>query len=91
MPQLNWHIQRNEHLALELSYDLGLDWSHLFCNNTDLTAVTHESVLDLCASWEFAQYRHAVEKLNVSISLPNPTSDNAIDMSIVYWYNKNAF
>ena len=31
----NWHIQWNENLALELSYDLGLGCSPLFSNSTD--------------------------------------------------------
>ena len=84
MSQLNWHIQRNEHLALELSYDLGLGCSPLFSNSTDY---------DSSYPWIRLRFVHLMGvrpvqtycwKTNVSISLPSPTSDNAINMSIEY-------
>ena len=91
MPQLNWHIQWNEHLALELSYDLGLGCSPLFSNSTDY---------DSSYPWIRLRFVHLMGvrpvqtycwKTNVSISLHSPTSDNAMNMSILYWYNTNVF
>ena len=81
----NWHIQWNEHLALELSYDLGLGCSPLFCNSIDY---------DSSYPWIRLRFVHLIGvrpvqtycwKTNVSISLPSPTSDNAMNMSIGYW------
>ena len=78
----NWHIQWNENLALELSYDLGLGCSPLFCNSTDY---------DSSYPWIRLRFVHLMGvrpvqaycwKTNVSISLPSPTSDNAMNMSI---------
>ena len=80
----NWHIQWNENLALELSYDLGLGCSPLFSNSTDY---------DSSYPWIRLRFVHLMGvrpvqtycwKTNVSISLPSPTSDNAINMSIGY-------
>ena len=78
----NWHIQWNEHLALELSYDLGLGCSHLFYISIDY---------DSSYPWIRLTYLHLIGvrpvqaywwKTNVTISLPSPTSDNAMNMSI---------
>ena len=78
----NWHIQWNENLALELSYDLGLGCSHLFYISIDY---------DSSYPWIRLTYLHLIGvrpvqtywgKTNVTISLPSPTSDNAMNMSI---------
>ena len=80
----NWHIQWNENLALELSYDLGLGCSPLFCNSTDY---------DSSYPWIRLRFVHLMGVhpvqtycwiTNVSISLPSPTSDNAMNMSSGY-------
>ena len=85
LKSVNWHIQWNEHLALELSYDLGLGCSPLFCNSIDY---------DSSYPWIRLTFVHLIGvrpvqtycwKTNVSISLPSPTSDNAMNMSIGYW------
>ena len=49
--------------AWHWSYHTTKDWAAHPCFATAPTmpAVTHESVLDLCTSWEFTQYRHTVE------------------------------
>ena len=84
LKSVNWHIQWNEHLALELSYDLGLGCTHLFFNSIDY---------DSSYPWIRLRFVHLIGvrpvqtycwKTNVSISLPSPTSDNAINMSIGY-------
>ena len=51
LKSVNWHIQWNEHLALEL-YHTTWDWAaHLcFATASTMTAVTHDSVLHLCNS-----------------------------------------
>ena len=69
----NWHILRNENLALQLSYDLGLGCSPLFSNSTDY---------DSSYPWIRLRFVHLMgvcpvqtycKKTSVSISLPSPT------------------
>ena len=79
---VNWHIQWNEHLALELSYDLGLGCTHLFFNSIDYDSSYPWIRLTFVHLMGVRPVQTYYWKTNVSISLPNPTSDNAMNMSI---------
>ena len=74
--QLNWHIQWNEHQALELSYDLGLGCSPLFSNSTDYDSSYPWIRLTFVHLMGVRPVQTYCWKTNVSISLPSPTSDN---------------
>ena len=82
LKSVNWHIQWNEHLALELSYDLGLGCTHLFFNSIDYDSSYPWIRLTFVHLMGVRPVQTYYWKTNVSISLPNPTSDNAMNMSI---------
>ena len=82
LKSVNWHIQWNEHLALELSYDLGLGCTHLFFNSIDYDSSYPWIRLTFVHLMGVRPVQTYYWKTYVSISLPNPTSDNAMNMSI---------